>query len=60
MAIRLPHTSDYYTYDVSPDGQRLLVMQRALTNQTTTGPVGPELPTPGLMVAMHLSALQKK
>jgi Tol biopolymer transport system component len=61
MAIRLSHPgSDYHTYDVSPDGQRFLVMQRVLTADAATGQQGPELPTPGLTVAMNWTAALKR
>ena len=41
MAIRLPHPGgDYQTYDVSPDGQRFLVMQRILTTDAGDRPAG--------------------
>jgi Tol biopolymer transport system component len=62
MAIRFAHGGgDYHTFGVSPDGQHLLVMQRVLTTDAATGLFGPELPTPGLTVAMHwTSALKKK
>ena len=62
MALRFSHPGgDYHTYDLSADGQRILVMQRVITNDVQTGQFGPELPTPGLTVAMHwMSALKKK
>ena len=61
MAIRLPHNGgDYHTYGVSPDGQRLLVMQRILTADTGAGQLGTELPTPGLTVAMNWTAALKR
>ena len=61
MAIRIAHTGgDYHTYDISPDGQRLLVMQRVLTTEAA-GQFVTELPTPGLTVVMHwLDGLTKK
>ena len=61
MAIRLSHPGgDYHTYDVSPDGQRFLVMQRILTTDAATGQSGPELPTPGLTVAMNWTGALKR
>ncbi len=61
MAVRLPHTGgDYHTYDVSPDGRHVLVMQRVLTPEASTGPQVPELPTPGLTVVMNWTSGPKK
>lgn len=61
LAIRLGHGADYHTFDVSADGQRFLTMQRVLTTDSgTTGQLGPELPTPGLTVAINwINSLKK-
>jgi serine/threonine-protein kinase len=60
MAIRIAHDSDYHTYDLSPDGQRLLTIQRVLPTDTS-GQFLTELPTPGLTVVMNwVGGLKKK
>ena len=54
LALRYPHPgSDYHTYGVSPDGQRFLTYQRVLTAASATAQIVPEVPIPGLTVAMH-------
>jgi Tol biopolymer transport system component len=60
MAIRISHGADYHAFDVSPDGQRFLTLQRVLTTDSATSQFGPELPTAGLTVAMNwMRALRK-
>ena len=54
LALRFAHPgSDYHTYAVSPDGQRFLSYQRILTNASSAAQIVPEVPIPGLTVAMH-------
>jgi hypothetical protein len=60
LAIRLAHDVDYHTFDVSPNGQRILVLQRVLTSDTATVQLTPELPTPGLTVVMNWASGSKK
>jgi Tol biopolymer transport system component len=61
LAIRIGHGADYHTFDVSPDGQRFLTMQRVLTSDAAGGgQFGPEVPTPGLTVAMNWANALKK
>jgi serine/threonine-protein kinase len=54
LALRHAHPgSDYHTYGVSADGQRFLSFQRVVTNATATAQIVPEIPIPGLTVAMN-------
>ena len=54
LALRYPHTgTDYHTYAVADDGQRFLAFQRVLTTATATAQITPEIPIPGLTVAMN-------
>ena len=60
MAVRIAHCSDYHTFDLSPDGQRLISMQRVMSTEATSGQYLTELPTPGLTVVMHWAGALKK
>ena len=54
LALRYAHAgSDYHTYGVSADGQRFLSFQQVITGATATAQIVPEVPIPGLTVAMH-------
>ena len=54
LALRYAHSgSDYHTYGVSADGQRFLSFQHVITGATATAQIVPEVPIPGLTVAMH-------
>lgn len=61
LALRYPHTgADYHTYGVSADGQRFLAFQRVITTASALGQLGPEVPIPGLTVALNWTrALEK-
>jgi serine/threonine protein kinase/Tol biopolymer transport system component len=61
LAVRFPHTgSDYHTYGVSADGQKFLAFQRVLTSSSATAQIVPEVPIPGLTVAMNWAAKVRK
>jgi eukaryotic-like serine/threonine-protein kinase len=61
LALRYAHPgSDYHTYGVSADGQRFLAYQRVLTAGGATGQIVPEVPIPGLTVAMNWAQTIKK
>jgi Tol biopolymer transport system component len=60
-----PHTGgSYHTYDVSPDGQKVLLFVASQPNApgapttTAAAAVDPD-PTNGLVIALHLDALKK-
>jgi Tol biopolymer transport system component len=54
LALRYPHPgADYHTYGVSADGQQFLSFQRVMTSAAATAQILPEVPIPGLTVAMH-------
>jgi eukaryotic-like serine/threonine-protein kinase len=54
LAQRSAHPgADYHTYDVSADGQRFLVFQRVITSGAASTQILPEVPVPGLTVAMN-------
>jgi len=54
LALRYRHPgSDYHTYGVSADGQKFLVFQRVVTAASATAQLVPEVPIPGLTVAMN-------
>ena len=54
LALRYSHPgTDYHTYGVSHDGKRFLAFQRVLTSTVATAQIGPEVPIPGLTVAMN-------
>jgi Tol biopolymer transport system component len=54
LALRYLHPgTDYHTYGVSHDGQRFLAFQRVLTTAAATAQITPEVPIPGLTVAMN-------
>ena len=54
LALRYPHPgTDYHTYGVSHDGQQFLAFQRVLTSTAATAQIVPEVPIPGLTVAMN-------
>jgi Tol biopolymer transport system component len=62
VGLNLPHSGDYNNYEVSPDGQSLLVVQfvNTLVNLTTTGTNSPD-PDFGLVVALNwTSSLEKQ
>jgi Tol biopolymer transport system component len=55
VGLNLPHTSgDYQMYDVSPDGQRFLIVQfvNTLVNAATAGAAGPD-PEFGLIAVLN-------
>ncbi len=53
LALRYAHPgTDHHTYGVSDDGQRFLAFQRVLTTAGAAPQVVPEVPIPGLTVAM--------
>jgi Tol biopolymer transport system component len=61
LALRYPHPgSDYHTYGVSADGQRILSYQRILTTAAVTTQIVPEVPIPGLTVAVNWMEKVKK
>jgi len=54
LALRYAHPgTDYHTYGVSDDGQRFLAFQRVLTTAAASAQIVPEVPIPGLTVAMN-------
>jgi hypothetical protein len=62
VGLNLPHSGDYNNYEVSPDGQSLLVVQfvNTLVNLTTTGTNSPD-PDFGLIVALNwTSSIEKQ
>ena len=61
LALRYSHPgSDYHTYGVSADGQKFLAFQRVLTTSSATAQIVPEVPIPGLTVAMNWVGKIKK
>jgi eukaryotic-like serine/threonine-protein kinase len=61
LALRHAHPgSDSHTYGVSADGQRFLAYQRVLTTASATSQITPEVPIPGLTVAMNWVARIRK
>jgi hypothetical protein len=62
VGLNLPHSGgDYHTYDVSPDGQRFLVLEffNQLAAQTTTGSSSPDPPF-GLVAALNWTSTLEK
>ncbi|HSG00881.1 MAG TPA: hypothetical protein VLA20_07100, partial [Vicinamibacterales bacterium] len=54
LALRYQHPGgDYHTYDVSADGKQFLTYQRLITNVAVTEQILPEVPIPGLTVALN-------
>jgi serine/threonine protein kinase/Tol biopolymer transport system component len=61
VGLNLAHSSDYQMYDISPDGQRLLILQfvNTLINPTAVGTTGPD-PEFGLIVALNWTTTLEK